>query len=185
MNDHQLIIAVSQGDNKALAKIYIQYRPRIKSFLAKQGASKEIAEDVYSETIVNLWLKATQNRYTFDQCIERYLYVVAKRLFLKRLNKFKDRFFDGSTLEVLSRGYVDPNAESMSRERIVIIQEALCSLSPTFRKILTLYYLEDRSMTEVAKKMKLKNQDTAKTLKYKALQQLKFLAKKTKVAELK
>jgi RNA polymerase sigma factor (sigma-70 family) len=175
LQDHELILRIEHGENNATDEIYRRYQGRIKSFLRKHGASKSVADDIYIETIQNLWLKVRKEKYIFQLSLDRYLYGVARRLFLKRCNKFREIFYEWTLLDAFTKSYVDPESELNNSERTRLIQDALSNLSPRKKEIIQLYYFDDCTMKQIANSMKLKNANTAKVLKYKALQDLRSL----------
>ena len=62
-------------------------------------------------------------------------------------------------------------------ERVRIINECINSLGDTCRKILTYYYFDGMSMSDIAEKLGFANTDTAKTKKYKCKKKLDSLVK--------
>ena len=63
-------------------------------------------------------------------------------------------------------------------QNLKTMQIALNELGQNCKKTLELFYLEKKSMIEIAKKMGYSNKDTAKNMKYKCLKQLQKLYKK-------
>jgi DNA-directed RNA polymerase specialized sigma24 family protein len=80
---------------------------------------------------------------------------------LERKSRLSSEEKDGSEINDIDR-----------RERIEIINNSINQLGDTCRKILTYYYFDNLSMSDIAEKMGFANADTAKTKKYKCKKEL-------------
>ena len=63
------------------------------------------------------------------------------------------------------------------QERVRIIRECIELLGDTCQKVLSYYYFDGMSMTDIAEKLNFSNTDTAKTKKYKCKKRLDQLVK--------
>ena len=53
--DHQLIIAVKQGDQRSLGLIYNKYAPALMGIISRIACNKEVAEEILRTTFLKIW----------------------------------------------------------------------------------------------------------------------------------
>ena len=141
-----------------------------KLVITNSGTEQE-AKDIYQDAIIVFWQKATSGKLTLTSKISTYIYSICLNLWRKELDR-KKRF---SNEEKDTPQYSDAEQQ----ERIKIIRNCINQLGDTCKKVLTYYYYEKMSMTEIATRLGFANTDTAKTKKYKCKKRLDSLIKKS------
>ena len=75
-------------DREAFALLFDQFAPRLKSYMMKQGAEPDAAEEIAQETFITVWHKAVQ----FDAkkaSASTWIFTIARNLRIDRLRKEK------------------------------------------------------------------------------------------------
>ena len=137
--------------------------------VVSNSGSEEEAKDIYQEALIVFWQKAVSGNFTLTSKISTYLYSICLNLWRKELER-KSKLSNEEKDEV-------EWIEDDKNERIRIINECINALGETCRKVLSYYYFDGMSMSDIAEKMNFANPDTAKTKKYKCKQRLDKLIK--------
>ena len=153
--------------------IYKENRKVIFNLVLKNSGSKADAADVLQEGVIALWQNSKKENFVLTASVNTYLYSICKNIWLQKLKK---------------RGIhvsLNPNSSSaaLSEQSITVImekeksfnllEESILRLGNTCQQLLKLFYYEKKSMDDVAQIIGLNNAKTAKSKKYKCLQQLK------------
>ena len=139
-----------------------------KMVMSNNGTEQE-AKDIYQDALIVFWQKVVGGKLVLTSKISTYLYSICLNLWRKELDR-KSRL---SNEEKDSTEYLDEDKE----ERIRIVNECINQLGDTCRRILTYYYFDRMSMSEIAENLNFANTDTAKTKKYKCKKRLDQLIK--------
>jgi len=67
-----LLSRVREGDRRAFARIYEQYRPKLCRVAYRRLRDRETAEELVQEIFTNLWVRRGQLR--IEQSLDQYLY---------------------------------------------------------------------------------------------------------------
>lgn len=169
MNDSEILVKISRGDERALDYLYKKYYRMMVKLVISNNGSEEEAKDIYQEALIVFWQKVISGNFTLTSKISTYLYSICLNLWRKELDrKSKMSHEEKDGIEFI---------EDDKKERIKIITECINALGETCRKVLSYYYFDGMSMSEIAAKMNFANPDTAKTKKYKCKQRLDKLIK--------
>ncbi|HEY8401428.1 MAG TPA: sigma-70 family RNA polymerase sigma factor [Cytophagaceae bacterium] len=164
MKDSEIIEKIKRGDESALDFLYKKnYRMMVKMIIKNNGSEDE-AKDIYQEALIVLWQKVLTEDFVLSSKISTFLYSICQNLWRKELER-KSRH----SSEEADKG-VAPDMDQ--QERIEIINRCIQELGETCKKILTYYYFDKLSMTDIAEKLGFANADTAKTKKYKCKKEL-------------
>lgn len=179
MTDQEYIDAIAVGDQHALMELYERYRDEMIRFCRKRSnLNDDDLFDIYQETILALYkniitgkLQSLTNgaklkTYIFSICYHKMVDVVRKKGKIISLDtdKTAQSEFD----------YSDEQAET---ERDCIIRQAVSSLQEPCHSILTLYYWDRQSHSDIAIALNYSNPDSAKTQKNKCMKKLKSYIK--------
>ena len=167
MKDREILERIGKGDEKALDYLYQKYYRLIVKMVVDNSGSEDEAKDVYQEALLAFWQKAASRKLVLTSKISTYIYSICKNLWRKELEKKKRHLYE----EV--DGEVYQTYEQAEKSRIVM--ECIDELGDACKKILTYYYYDGLSMSDISKKLKFANTDTAKTKKYKCKKKLDVL----------
>src|SRR6185369_9536005 len=105
-------------------------------------------QDNIEDVVQEVFIKAYQNIKSFDvsQRFSPWVYRIAHNTYINALKKHSRNplyFFDFDTF-IAHPVYDDPQVKEKEQQELsVIIEQSLDKLSPTYREIIILYYLEN------------------------------------------
>jgi len=169
MKEKEIFERICRGDEKALEELYKKYYRMMTKLVITNSGTEQEAKDIYQDALIVFWQKATSGNLTLTSKISTYIYSICLNLWRKELDR-KSRL---SREEKDTAEFIDPDRQ----ERIKIIKKCIDKLGDTCKKVLTYYYYEKMSMSEIADKLGFANTDTAKTKKYKCKKKLDELVK--------
>lgn len=149
--DEQIAVLVQKGDKEAFGIIMDRYERKLFSYARKFLTGQDNIEDVVQE----VFIKAYQNIQSFDasQKFSPWIYRIAHNTYVNALRKNAKspiRFFDFDTF-MAHPIYEDTMPAELEQKRVVeAIDKGLDKLSPEYREIIILYYIENQSYKEIA-----------------------------------
>lgn len=173
VDQDELIIALRSGDEQALRQVYRAHYTMVVNMVTNNAGSLQEAKDVYQETIIVFYENIRREGFELNCRLKTYLYSVARRIWLKQLErkkKFNGRIEDSDEFVELGM-----DEESRREEQFAAMHVALESLGEPCRSILKDFYLNKQSMDEITLKFGYTNTDNTKNQKYKCLKRLKKL----------
>jgi RNA polymerase sigma factor (sigma-70 family) len=144
------------------------------AFIINNNGTYDEARDIFQEAMITLYQKAKSESFVLTSQLKTYIYSVSRRLWLKRLQQL------GKTtngVENFDSVAVDEDIEIHERRdaELGIMHRALNSLGEPCKSLLEAFYIERKSMDEIALLFGYTNADNAKNQKYKCLMRLKKL----------
>ncbi len=151
----QLVISLSQGDERAFEELYRLYSEKIYHISRKMNLSHEDAEGVVQEVFLKIW----KNRFKLDPelSINAYLIAIVRSLVIKKAKK-DARFFAFQQYKIpLIQQLSSPGAddELIFSEFSQLTREIIEQLPPAQKKIFQLRYLENLSVAEIADQLQI------------------------------
>ena len=144
VSEEEIVLALRNGNESVLKKVYKQYYPQIANMVINNGGSVQEAKDIYQETVIIFYEKTQDETFGLTCRINTFLYSVAKRLWLTQL-QLKNRFtneFNGEveTIEL------DWEEVGKQEEQYRTMHEALESMGEPCSTILKDFYMHSASM---------------------------------------
>lgn len=169
MKDNEIIDRIKSGDERSLDYLYEKHYGMMTKMIIRNSGSEDEAKDIYQDAIVVFWQKVASNNLVLTSKISTYLYSICQNLWRKELERKKR----------LSNEEVDGNViiDVDKKERIEIVNRCINDLGDTCKKVLSYYYFDRLSMSDIAEKLGFANADTAKTKKYKCKKELDKMIK--------
>ncbi len=176
--DRELLEGLSNHEEKSLLLLYKLYFPMVLHLVVNNHGTEDDAKDLFQETMIVLYDKSREAGFILEAKLKTYLYAVARRLWLKQLNRrnktpLKSAEFTGDETETDMPDDLHDHEEK--EERFKIMSQALSKLGEPCKSLLEDFYLRQMSMQEIAEKFGYTTPDNAKTQKYKCLNRLKKL----------
>ena len=173
VDEPALLKGLANSDKKAVETIYQQNFNMVQSLIINNNGSSDDAKDIFQESMIVLYEKVRSGTFELNCQIKTFVYSVARRLWLKRLQQ-QNRFSSTSdNLEDL----VPVENETEEHEKInaefEIMEKALNNLGEPCKSLLEAYYLQKQNMQTIAANFGYTNAANAKTQKYKCLMRLK------------
>jgi len=158
-----------ERDTSELHSLYKKW-PDIKRYLRSLGCNSTDAEDIFQEALVIFARKRTQAN--FELTVEPFHYVKNTCKFLwynqsrKESKHRTNELGDNITAEVDDEWFV-------KEQQFAVIEKALLKLGDKCQQLLQLFYGKGWSMSDIAKKIGLRNDKVAKAQKYRCLTKAK------------
>ena len=174
-NETLLLKGLAKNDRKAIETIYRENYNMVQAFVLKNSGNIEDAKDIFQESMIVLFERVQSDAFSLNCQIKTYLYSVSRRLWLKKLlhqNRFSTTDEpDGEVVRVEDEveDHEKQNAEYLMMER------AMGNLGEPCKSLLEAFYMQKRSMQEIASNFGYTNAENAKNQKYKCLMRLKKL----------
>ena len=159
--------------DKEIERVYLQHRTLFLSWSVKRfGLSKDEALDVYQEAIVAFTRNVRGDKFNPTSSVpSTYLFAIGRNLALNTIrSRRSDHWEDVPRLHIAH----PPESDRLFEEqhKVHLIDNGMKALTEKEREILRLYYMEDRSMTEIALVMGYNNALVAKKMKCVAFRKL-------------
>ena len=150
-SDATLVDLASAGDQQAFEYLFTRYRDALMRLFEQRLEEKTMASDLLQETFIKVYLHINDysKNYTFGQ----WVYSIARNTLVDHLRR---KSGDVS----LDERFRAPLATSPSPEESVIINQtrahfynALEELTPEYRQVIEMRFLEEYSYEEIAEKL--------------------------------
>lgn len=173
-SERLLLQGLARNDKKAIETIYKDNYNLIQALVVNNSGSTEDAKDIFQEAMIVLYEKVQSGTFELNCQIKTFVYSVSRRLWLKRL-MYQNRFHisDGQD-DMIS---VDEEMEEHEKRNteFVMMEKAMNGLGEPCKSLLEAFYLQKKSMQDIAGIFGYTNSENAKNQKYKCLMRLKKL----------
>jgi RNA polymerase sigma factor (sigma-70 family) len=181
--EQQLLEGLALNDGKAIETIYKQHYTMVQALILSNSGYPDDARDIFQEAMIVLYEKVRSGSFELNCQLKTYLYSVCRRLWLKRLSQLQR-----SVSEVENLQDTIPVEDEMERHEqhnrdFQVMERSLNNLGEPCKSLLKAYYLETKSMVEIAVDFGYTNADNAKNQKYKCLMRLKKIFSQNKNSE--
>ena len=173
--DQALLKGLAKSDKSAIEAIYRENYSMIQSFVLNNNGSTEDARDIFQEAMVVLYEKSKDASFLLTSQIKTYVYSVCRRLWLKRLQQLNR--YSGNIESMEESVSVEEELDEHEKKNadFNMMETALGKIGEPCKSLLDAYYLQKKSMQDIAQEFGYTNADNAKTQKYKCLVRLKKL----------
>ncbi len=141
-------------DVDAFRQLYQSYAPRVKSYMMRQGADANTAEELAQETLLTVWRKASL--YSGEKgSATTWIFTIARNLRIDRLRRevpwqeLPEGHAETASSDILPDEAV---SEVERRERV---QRAMSGLPEDQLEVVNLSYIDGLSHSEIADKLEL------------------------------
>lgn len=173
INEQALLKGLATNDKKAVEALYRENYNMVQALIINNNGSADDAKDVFQEAMIVLYERVRSGTFELNCQIKTYVYSVARRLWLKRLQQL-NRYsppVEGQENIVPVEDEIDEH-ERRNAE-FEMMDKAIGSLGEPCKSLLEAYYLQKQNMQEIAANFGYTNADNAKNQKYKCLMRLK------------
>ncbi|HLD27475.1 MAG TPA: RNA polymerase sigma factor [Patescibacteria group bacterium] len=145
--DKYLVIKANQGDTEAFGKLFDKYSAKIYRFIYYKVSSAEIAEDFTSQCFLKIWEQISSGAKV--RSFQSWMYKIARNLVI---DYYRSREREELPLiyqeeEIQSEVKVDPD-KNLDKD---FLEKVLLNLNVEVREIITLRFIEELSIKEIAK----------------------------------
>lgn len=176
--NQDLLEKIKAGDEAPLRELYRDHRDEFINWAAQQfNAEAQDAAEIFQRAIIIFFNNVSNGKLSrLDASPKTYLFAVGKNL-LKKNYQQKNRIELSGDLYSHSTDHLDFTLfQEMDLNHLQkTLQKLLNQLSETCRKIINLYYYLDYSLDAIRESLNYSSVETAKSMKYKCMQQLREL----------
>jgi len=154
VTDQELIPKILARDRNALSAFYHRYTPRLRSYIHGKVSSAEDAEEILQDTLFG-FLEAIRD-FEGHASVKTFLFSICNHKIIDfyRRKKIGHLVFSRTpNLEALVSPILNPEEELDTRLMKEKIHRVLTYLLPNYRRLLTLKYMDDLSVSEIARQL--------------------------------
>lgn len=176
MNPQEFLGLVRQGKHEvAIGYLYRNFQ-RVRVWIIQNNGSSAEAKDTFQEGILVFLKKALDPDFKLVCKPSTYLFSVCKHIWMATLRQKQKTEAQLEDMEV-GAAELSEVEELWRRERhFAALDSALQKIGENCRKLLTMFYLEKKSMEHIAAVFGFSGERSAKTQKYKCLQKARTIA---------
>lgn len=177
--ENRLIEQIQSGDQKAIERIYTQFKAEFLVYSSRFSVSDEDALDIYQDSIIALYENILSGKLTsFTSSLKTYLFAIGKYKIYNSL-KVKVIIEDIDDYEFLLKEESDD--EFLLREKNVKkLQQAYQTLGDKCQKVVKLFYYENLTIEEIKDRLGYASKDVVKSQKSRCIKQIRELLLKLK-----
>ena len=172
-NERALLEGLAASDKKAVETIYRENYNMIQALIINNNGSSDDAKDIFQEAMIVLYEKVRSGTIELNCQIKTFVYSVARRLWLKRLQQQNRYTAPGDSMETVVAVEEDLEEHEQRDAEFEMMDKAINSLGEPCKSLLEAYYLQRQNMQVIAANFGYTNADNAKNQKYKCLMRLK------------
>jgi RNA polymerase sigma factor (sigma-70 family) len=174
IDQEQLLLkGLAQGDKSAVEAIYRENYSMMQAFILNNNGSIDDARDIFQEAMVVLYEKSKDATFSLNCQIKTYVYSICRRLWLKRLQQLNKYTTQVESLEEVVRVEDEIEEHEKRNDEFTLMEHAMGKIGEPCKSLLDAYYMQKKSMQDIASNFGYTNADNAKTQKYKCLVRLK------------
>ncbi|MBL7749388.1 MAG: sigma-70 family RNA polymerase sigma factor [Chitinophagaceae bacterium] len=172
-DEKALLEGLANSDKKAVEAIYRDNYNVIQALIINNNGSADDARDIFQEAMIVLYEKARSGTFELNCQIKTFIYSICRRLWLKRLQQQNRFSAPGDSMEPVVP--VEDELEDHERKdaEFEMMDNAISHLGEPCKSLIEAYYLQKKTMQEIAASFGYTNADNAKNQKYKCLMRLK------------
>jgi RNA polymerase sigma factor (sigma-70 family) len=177
MNESSIVIdLLKRNDEKSIRTVYNDNKNGFILFAKRYNLSQDDLIDVYQDAIIALIENAKKGKIDdLKSSITTYLFGIGKFMIFQKLKK------EGKTVAIDDFEKIEMIYDDYSEEetnlQIEMLQNGFKKLGEQCRKVLQLFYYEEKKLDEIQSLLGYTNKDVLKSQKSRCLKQLKELSK--------
>lgn len=177
-----MIAAIRKGKReKPIRQLYKEY-PKIRVLVVSSGCREVLAKEIFNDSLVLLIEKVSDPEFQLTSKLSTYLYGINNFLLRNILRKEQKNNREVHWEEALNISDEALAYDFEKEARLKSMEKILDSVSEKCRKIFQLFYYEQQSMENIARKLGFTSVNSAKTQKYKCIEKAHQLSKEIHVS---
>lgn len=175
LDEKALLEGLAKNDKEIIETIYAAHYNMVQTLIVNNSGSHDDARDIFQETMIVLYEKSRSGSFELNCQLKTYIYSVARRLWLKKLSQ--SHRFSGDIGNATETVPVEEELEQHDQQNsdFSMMEKAMSGLGEPCKSLLEAFYLQKRTMTDIASQFGYTNADNAKNQKYKCLTRLRKL----------
>ena len=175
INEQDLLLGLAKSDKKAVETIYKENYNMVQTLIIRNNGSSEDAKDIFQEAMIVLYEKVRSGTFELNCQIKTYVFSVCRRLWLKRLQQVNRYTTEVNGIQDVILVEEEMEAHERRNTEFQLMEKSIKNLGEPCKSLLEAYYLQQKTMQEIASNFGYTNADNAKNQKYKCLMRLKKL----------
>jgi RNA polymerase sigma factor (sigma-70 family) len=183
LTDAEIIDNLLQNRNTdaAIRFLYRSHYEVLGKYIVNNSGSWDDAQDIFQEVIIAFIHLIKAGKFRGEASIKTFLYSLNKNMWLNELKKrgrtqVREMKYEKAS-DKMEQGI---NTALETREANAGLMKVMEALGDTCKKILVLYYYENRSMKEILASLNYENEQVVRNKKYKCLKRLEELVTENK-----
>ena len=148
VSDEVLVTLIAAGDKNAMRTLFTRHSARVFRFLLRIVDGAATAEDLVSETFIEVWRQA--GRFEARSKASTWLLGIARHKALSSLRQRRFDQLDEDAAALVPDPAGDPEAAAQRQSRAAVLRACLRQLPPPQRELLDLIYYHEQSIADVA-----------------------------------
>lgn len=178
MEEAQIISQIRNGEvDKAIQVLYREF-PKVRALISSAGGSSTEARETFHDSLILLIEKVQNPNFQLTAKITTYLYGINRFLWMNKARK-KRKNPEMEWADTLIIAADDLNWDEKKEEKLNRLENVLNEISQRCRELFERFYTRKQSMAEIASDMGFSGLASAKTQKYKCMEQAIKLASTT------
>jgi RNA polymerase sigma factor (sigma-70 family) len=178
MTDQEIIKQIKKGNrNKPLKQLYKEL-PKIKHLILSSGGTETIAQEIFNDSLILLLEKIETPEFKLTSKLTTFLYGINRFLWKNQLRK-QNKTIELEWSDTLILNQEDLEYDEEKEEKIQLLESLLNKITEKCKAIIQLFYFERLSMKQIAEQLNYSSVNSAKTQKYKCLENVSKQAKAT------
>ncbi len=173
--EHDLLERIRSGDEKAMERIYNEYRNEFIGWgVENHSISEQDALDHYQDTITIFFEKVMNGTLQeIESSVKTYLFGIGKNRILQQFQKENTRLRHEEGVHEHYRFLAEKELNDIYTSAIEKTAGMFSLLGEKCKEILKLFYFDKKSMTEIASVMNFKSEGVARTSKKRCLEKIR------------
>lgn len=171
-NVPKLTMLLKAGNEKAITNVYEKHRNGFLLFAKRFSLDDDEILDIYQDAIIALCENAKKGKLDdLQSSISTYLFGIGKFMIYHRLKKLNKKIHtvDFEKIEIEYELYDEEEENS----KLTLLRNYFSQLGEQCKKVLTLFYYEEKKLDEIQELLGYANKDVLKSQKSRCLKQLK------------
>ena len=176
--DAKILDLIRKGDDKqSLAVLFKANRRPVMSYVIRNSGTSDDGEDVLQEAVVVLWEKVRSGKFQYESQLSTFIMGTAKNIWMRRLARRRKEVPEGRNVDDARSPDPSPLEELIDSDRARLVRDSLEKLGDPCKRLLLLFYWEERSLEDIATQMGFANAETVKSKKYQCKKALERILK--------
>lgn len=178
LTDSEIISNLASGRevDLSLKSLYRAHYSQLSGFIIANSGSQDDAADIFQEVMIAFMNLVREGKFRGEASIRTFLYALNRNLWLNELKK-RGR---AMAREMNYERMAEKEEQTISvvienRESSHSLLQVLEQLGQDCRKVLVLYYYENKSMKEIFNELHYENEQVVRNKKYKCLKKMEEL----------
>ena len=174
-SDTELVANLRSGSRmeESIKAIYRNYFDSLSWYVMNNNGTRQDAEDIFQEVVVSFIELVQKDRFRGESTVKTFLFSLNRHTWLNELKRrgralAREEKFEKSQ----ERSVLDVSFQITGREDRNKVMDVIGRLGETCKKILLLFYYENRSIAEILKTLDYENEQVVRNKKSKCLKQL-------------